>query len=72
MSTNYNIPDSIYDKLMFVICKEYDEKLNRISFIANHMFENRYELPKTSKDKTTLRMGQIVAYIKNLQVIYLI
>ncbi len=64
MSTNYNIPDNTFEKLMFAICKEYDEKLNRISKIVEYLPMGRYELPKTPEDKITLRMGQIVAYIK--------
>ena len=64
MSINYNITDSTYEKLMFAICKEYDEKLNRISKITEYLPEGRYELPKTPNEKTTLKMGQIVAYIK--------
>lgn len=64
MSINYNIPDSTFEKLMFTICKEYDEKFNRISKIIEYLPEGRYELPKTPDEKITLKMGHIVAYIK--------
>lgn len=64
MSIDYNIPEKTYEKLMFEICKEYDEKFSRLSYIVNHIPENRYELPQAVGDKVTLRMGSLIAYIK--------
>jgi len=61
---NYNIPETVYDKLMIAICKEYGEKLDQLSFIANHMDEGRYELPKTVEDRMVLKRGIMTAYIK--------
>ena len=64
MLINYNIPDETYNRLMSAICKEYDEKFDRLSYIANHIPEGRYELPTTVGDRITLKMGVLIAYIK--------
>jgi hypothetical protein len=63
MSIDYNIPNTVYEKLLFEICKKYDEKFKRLKFIADHVPENRYELPKTVNDSVCLKMGMMV-YIK--------
>lgn len=64
MSIDYNIPEKTYEKLLFEICKEYDEKFSRLSYIVNHISEHRYELPVTVEDVITLKMGTMTAYIK--------
>lgn len=64
MSINYNIPEKTYERLMFEICKEYDGKFNRLSYIVNHIPEGRYELPKTVDDTVVLKTGVLTAYIK--------
>ena len=64
MSIDYNIPEKTYEKLMFAICKEYDRKFKRLSYIVNHIPENRYELPETSDNKITLKIDTVVLYIK--------
>jgi len=63
MSINYTIPMTLYDKLMFATCEEYDAKIKRLVSIVKNITRNKYELPQTSEDKTTLRMGGVNVYI---------
>jgi len=60
--TDTVIPMTIYDKLMFTICEEYDVKLRRVASISKNLIKNRYELPTDDK-KIRLRMGGINVYI---------
>jgi len=63
MMNNYNIPMTIYDKLMFSICEEYDVKFKRLASIVKNITKNKYELPTTVENKVTLRMGGVNVYI---------
>lgn len=63
MTINYKIPMTLYDKLLFSICEEYDSKIKRLVSITKNIPKNRYQLPKTDEDKVTLRMGGVNAYI---------
>jgi len=58
---DYEIPMTIYDKLMCSICEEYDSKFKRLASIAKFTVRDRYELP--TKGKKTLRMGGVNVYI---------
>lgn len=62
MVIDYKIPMTLYDKLMWSICEEYDSKFKRLASISKFIVRNRYELP-TDENKKTLRMGGVNVYI---------
>lgn len=62
MLSDYEIPMTLYNKLMLSICEEYDLKFKRLASISKNVVRNRYELPINEKKKT-LRMGGVNVYI---------